>query len=106
MGSLSHHEVLETRNGNQSLPGKSIHPSLSVSASLIMSCSSDLVGFSPNELITSPSSFTVMFPNWVNVKLVSIDEFGDEIHRRIWNGEKQPWLNPRDKCDNLQKQDG
>jgi len=45
-----------------SIPGKSIVPLLSESTSLIMSCSSDSLGFWPRDRMTVPSSLVVISP--------------------------------------------
>lgn len=47
---------------HETLPGKSIAPSASVSPSLTMSWSSASLGFCPRDRITAPNSLDVMFP--------------------------------------------
>ncbi len=61
MDGVSEQEIAGAHMG-RSIPGKSIVPLLSESTSLIMSCSSDSLGFWPRDRMTVPSSLVVISP--------------------------------------------
>lgn len=71
--------------GGKTLPGKSIVPLLSASTSLIMSCSSDSLGFCPSERITVPSSLVVIWPvAVVNISVAKLNWYQLALFARVY----------------------
>lgn len=85
------------------IPGKSIVPLLSASTSLIMSCSSDSLGFWPRDRMTVPSSFVVICPKrrWGQLAHDVLAERASLVSVAVVEGRMTSSRFPRVKYSNL-----